>query len=203
MGMGVGSEVGSSASSPSSSSSSSSSSSNLRPTPNPTPSSSHPPPNPSQAYRTEIARLMAHPALFTPHFTPPKNVIVLCHGLYGFSTATPIPLFPSLKLHYWHSVLSVLRETLGCKVMVVGVKGTGSIEERAGEMDRWLKDKLPRGTGVNFVAHSMVSQPVPAMEWSSRRIKWLSKSGVLWNVFLRWECASRREDWIVVTLSRI
>ena len=41
--------------------------------------------------------------------------------------------------------------------MVVGVKGTGSIEERAGEMDRWLKEKLPKGTGVNFVAHSMVS----------------------------------------------
>lgn len=44
--------------------------------------------------------------------------------------------------------------------MVVGVKGTGSIEERAGEMDRWLKDKLPKGTGVNFVAHSMVSRLV-------------------------------------------
>ena len=62
--------------------------------------------------------------------------------------------------------------------MVVGVKGTGSIEERAGEMDRWLKDKLPRGTGVNFVAHSMVSQPVPAMEWSSRRSKRLTRAVV-------------------------
>jgi triacylglycerol lipase len=44
-------------------------------------------------------------------------------GLYGFSTATPIPLFPSLKLHYWASVLEVLRERIGVKVLVVGVKG--------------------------------------------------------------------------------
>jgi triacylglycerol lipase len=44
-------------------------------------------------------------------------------GLYGFSTATPIPLFPSLKLHYWASVLEVLRDRLGAKVVVVGVKG--------------------------------------------------------------------------------
>lgn len=39
--------------------------------------------------------------------------------------------------------------------MVVGVKGTGSIEERAGQMHAWLKEKLPPGTGVNFMAHSM------------------------------------------------
>lgn len=44
-------------------------------------------------------------------------------GLYGFSTATPIPLFPSLKLHYWASVLEVLRDKMGVKVVVVGVKG--------------------------------------------------------------------------------
>lgn len=44
-------------------------------------------------------------------------------GLYGFSTATPIPLFPSLKLHYWHSVLEVLRDQMGVNVLVVGVKG--------------------------------------------------------------------------------
>lgn len=85
------------------------------------------------------------------------DLTVLSIGLYGFSTATPIPLFPSLKLHYWHAVLDVLRDTLGCKVMVVGVKGTGSIEERANQMHQYLEQNLPKGTGVNFVAHSMVS----------------------------------------------
>ena len=44
-------------------------------------------------------------------------------GLYGFSTATPIPLFPSLKLHYWASVLDVLRDKMGVNVLVIGVKG--------------------------------------------------------------------------------
>lgn len=51
----------------------------------------------------------------------------------------------------------MLRDTLGCKVMVVGVKGTGSIEERANQMHQYLEQNLPKGTGVNFVAHSMVS----------------------------------------------
>lgn len=41
--------------------------------------------------------------------------------------------------------------------MVVGVKGTGSIEERANQMHAYLEQNLPKGTGVNFVAHSMVS----------------------------------------------
>lgn len=44
-------------------------------------------------------------------------------GLYGFSTSTPFALFPSLKLHYWASVLEVLRDRMGCKIIVVGVKG--------------------------------------------------------------------------------
>lgn len=53
--------------------------------------------------------------------------------------------------------------------MVVGVKGTGSIEERAGEMDRWLREKLPKGTGVNFVAHSMVSFDDPESRLRDKR----------------------------------
>jgi triacylglycerol lipase len=32
-------------------------------------------------------------------------------------------LFPSLKLHYWASVLEVLRDRMGVNVVVVGVKG--------------------------------------------------------------------------------
>jgi len=32
---------------------------------------------------------------------------------------------------------------------------TGSIQERAEQMHAYLKDNLPKGTGVNFVAHSM------------------------------------------------
>lgn len=92
------------------------------------------PPEPSEIYR-----LMNDERLIEPGgIEPPREVIVLCHGelnvscgavaltskgLYGFSTATPIPLFPSLKLHYWSSVLKVLRERIGANVVVVGVNG--------------------------------------------------------------------------------
>ncbi|EIW71613.1 triacylglycerol lipase [Tremella mesenterica] len=105
---------------------------------------------------SEIYRLMNDERLLIPGAVkPPREIVVLCHGLYGFSTATPIPLFPSLKLHYWASVLEVLRDRMGVKVVVVGVKGTGSIKERAEQMHSFLKSYLPRGVGVNFVAHSM------------------------------------------------
>ncbi|WRT69588.1 uncharacterized protein IL334_006577 [Kwoniella shivajii] len=104
----------------------------------------------------EIFRLMNDERLMVGHkVKPPRETVVLCHGLYGFSTATPIPLFPSLKLHYWANVLDVLRNRIGANVVVVGVKGTGSIKERAEQMHEFLKDNLPKGTGVNFVAHSM------------------------------------------------
>ncbi|WWD20187.1 hypothetical protein CI109_104663 [Kwoniella shandongensis] len=105
---------------------------------------------------TDIYGLMNDERLLIPGAAkPPRETVVLCHGLYGFSTATPIPLFPSLKLHYWASVLEVLRDRMGVDVVVVGVKGTGSIQERAEQMHEFLKNTLPRGTGVNFVAHSM------------------------------------------------
>ncbi|WWC65926.1 uncharacterized protein I303_108548 [Kwoniella dejecticola CBS 10117] len=104
----------------------------------------------------EIFRLMNDERLMVGgKIKPPRETVVLCHGLYGFSTATPIPLFPSLKLHYWANVLEVLRNKVGADVVVVGVKGTGSIKERAEQMHTFLKDTLPKGTGVNFVAHSM------------------------------------------------
>ncbi|ORX37816.1 Alpha/Beta hydrolase protein [Kockovaella imperatae] len=114
-------------------------------------------PDPQEpAEPTEIYRLMNDERLSIPGAVkPPREVVVLCHGLYGFSTATPIPLFPSLKLHYWASVLDVLRDKMGANVLVVGVKGTGSVKERAEQMHKFLSDTLPRGSGVNFVAHSM------------------------------------------------
>ncbi|OCF43890.1 triacylglycerol lipase [Kwoniella heveanensis CBS 569] len=110
------------------------------------------PPGPTDIYRyMNDERLMVGRGAVKP----PKEIVVLCHGLYGFSTATPIPLFPSLKLHYWANVLDVLRNKIGANVVVVGVKGTGSIQERAEQMHEFLKKTLPKGAGVNFVAHSM------------------------------------------------
>ena len=90
----------------------------------------------------EIYRLMNDERLLIPGAAkPPREIVVLCHGfslyvcrvadassgLYGFSTSTPFPLFPSLKLHYWASVLEVLRDRMGVKILVVGVKGYGKV----------------------------------------------------------------------------
>lgn len=40
-------------------------------------------------------------------------------------------------------------------VMLTGFRRTGSIQERAEQMHKFLKNYLPKGVGVNFVAHSM------------------------------------------------
>lgn len=79
---------------------------------------------------------MNNPALFDPARAP-RYPIVLCHGmcpciptplldplsgLYGFDVWGPAA-FPSLRLHYWSSVLSILKHKLGAEVIVTGVPG--------------------------------------------------------------------------------
>lgn len=92
-----------------------------------------PPPPPLQSQDT-IHRLMNNPTLFDPARAP-RYPIVLCHGmyvlissplldlvlgLYGFDVRGPAA-FPSLRLHYWSSVLSILKHKLGAEVIVTGV----------------------------------------------------------------------------------
>jgi pimeloyl-ACP methyl ester carboxylesterase len=74
-------------------------------------------------------------------------------GLYGFDVRGPSS-FPSLRMHYWSSVLSILRKTVGADVIITAVPGTGSIASRAEQLDRFLQVKAP-GRGINFLAHSM------------------------------------------------
>jgi triacylglycerol lipase len=52
-------------------------------------------------------------------------------------------------------VLDVLRGKVGAEVLVTGVPGTGSIQDRAQTMDAFLQEKA-KGKSVNFMAHSMV-----------------------------------------------
>lgn len=99
-----------------------------------------------------IYKLMNCPVLFDP-VRAPRNKIVLCHGLYGFDVRGP-SAFPRLQLHYWSNVLDVLRGKVGADVVVTGVPGTGSIQERATLMHNALSERV-RGQQVNFVAHSM------------------------------------------------
>jgi triacylglycerol lipase len=74
-------------------------------------------------------------------------------GLYGFDVRGPSS-FPSLQMHYWSSILNILRKTVGAQVIVTAVPGTGSITSRAEQLDRSLQTKA-LGRGINFMAHSM------------------------------------------------
>ncbi|KAM6494277.1 Alpha/Beta hydrolase fold [Amanita muscaria] len=103
-----------------------------------------------------IHKLLQNPALCDPLRTP-RYPLVLCHGLYGFDTRGPSS-FPSMRMHYWANVLSILRDKLGAEVIVTAVPGqilsTGSVPSRSESLDRQLHIRA-RGRGVNFLAHSM------------------------------------------------
>ncbi|KAF9241090.1 alpha beta-hydrolase [Melanogaster broomeanus] len=116
-------------------------------------SSKHPPQSPQDSGGSQdvIHRLMTNPALFDP-VRAPRYPIVLCHGLYGFDVRGPAA-FPSLRLHYWANVLSILKNKLGADVIVTAVP-TGSVASRAENLHRLLQGKA-RGRGVNLMAHSM------------------------------------------------
>jgi triacylglycerol lipase len=97
------------------------------------PNKSLPPSNRSSI----IHQLLRNPALYDPLRTP-RFPIVLCHGvphppnfivvilnvlfegLYGFDVRGPSS-FPSLRIHYWSSVLGILRKTVRADVIVTSV----------------------------------------------------------------------------------
>ena len=98
---------------------------------------------------------------------------VIEKGLYGFDVRGPAS-FPSLRMHYWSNVLSVLRDKVGAEVLVTSVPAcvilgslvgffahgsheihsTGSIASRSRTLHQQLQDRA-RGRGINFLAHSM------------------------------------------------
>ncbi|KIK99831.1 hypothetical protein PAXRUDRAFT_423053 [Paxillus rubicundulus Ve08.2h10] len=117
-------------------------------------SSEHPPQFPQNVSESQdtIHRLIRNPVLLNP-VRAPRYPIVLCHGLYGFDVRGPAA-FPSLRMHYWANVLSILQKKLGADVIVTTVPGTGSVASRAKNLDRLLQVKA-RGRGINLIAHSM------------------------------------------------
>ncbi|KAI0036012.1 Alpha/Beta hydrolase protein [Vararia minispora EC-137] len=129
------------------------SNSNSSPRPNPAPRPPDPTQSPPEDTRTDpIHVLMRSPALYDPVRTP-RFPIVLCHGLYGFDVRGPAAI-PALRMHYWADVSAILRRTVGAEVIVAAVPSTGSIADRAVELDRSLRARA-RGRGVNLLAHSM------------------------------------------------
>lgn len=101
----------------------------------------------------DINELMRHPALLN-HIKAPRNPIILCHGLYGFDVRGP---FWGLEIHYWATVLDILRKKIGADVIVRGVPGTGAIADRAEALHKYLcsEEAGIKGKRVNFIGHSM------------------------------------------------
>lgn len=96
---------------------------------------------------------MQDPQIYDPIILP-RHPIVLCHGLYGFDVRGP---FLGLEIHYWAKTLDILRKKMGAEVLVHGVPPTGSIQERAESLHKFLisDEAGVRGKKLNFVAHSM------------------------------------------------
>lgn len=101
----------------------------------------------------DINTLMRHPALLD-NIKAPRHPIVLCHGLYGFDVRGP---FWGLEIHYWATVLDILRKKVGAEVIVCGVPGTGAIADRAQALHSFLASPEAgvRGKPLNFIGHSM------------------------------------------------
>ncbi|PWN38038.1 alpha/beta-hydrolase, partial [Meira miltonrushii] len=125
------------------------------PSPSPAPS-----PGPASSQKShalsdteDINELMRHPALLN-HIKAPRNPIILCHGLYGFDVRGP---FWGLEIHYWATVLDILRKKVGADVIVRGVPGTGAIADRAEALHKYLcsEEAGIKGKQVNFIGHSM------------------------------------------------
>ncbi|KAJ2347519.1 hypothetical protein GGF43_004741, partial [Coemansia sp. RSA 2618] len=79
-----------------------------------------------------------------PIYIAPRNPVVLCHG--------PERL-PMLQIHYWRGIREAL-ESVGTKVVIAKVPGTGGIRERAQQLDSLLASRL-ESEKVNIVGHSM------------------------------------------------
>ena len=69
----------------------------------------------------QINTLLRYPTLYDP-IRKPRNPIVLCHGLYGFDS-WGLEILPSLRIHYWADVLTVLKGVVGIDPIITGVPG--------------------------------------------------------------------------------
>lgn len=100
-----------------------------------------------------IHQYIKDPEIYDP-IVSPRHPIVLCHGLYGFDVRGP---FLGLEIHYWAETLDILRKKIGAEVLIHGVPGTGSIQERAESLHKFLcsEEAGVRGKKLNFIGHSM------------------------------------------------
>lgn len=95
-----------------------------------------------------------HPTNSLPLLTvAPKNPIVLCHGLFGFSELQLLPgnLLPSIE--YWRDLRPAL-ELHGMEVIIASVPPSASIAHRAEALAELITKQAPNRS-VNLIGHSM------------------------------------------------
>lgn len=82
-------------------------------------------------------------------YNTPRLPCVFMHGLFGFSTLTPVSSLPQLTFDYWRGVVELLEEN-GVEVLVTNVKTSASIEERARDGARMIEERFA-GREINLI----------------------------------------------------
>lgn len=93
-------------------------------------------------------------AMLKESYEPPKNPLVLAHGLLGFDELHVIPAIGPLKipgLKYWSGITEALTAK-GVDVIIATVPASGSIEERAGKLAEKIRSAAG-DKGVNIIAY--------------------------------------------------
>lgn len=86
-------------------------------------------------------------------YQAPQLPCVFLHGLFGFSTLTPVSSLPQFNIDYWRGIVQRL-EAAGVEVLVTNVRTSASIEERAHDAAEAIEARFP-GRAVNLLGHSM------------------------------------------------
>lgn len=82
-------------------------------------------------------------------YDAPRLPCVFMHGLFGFSTLTPVSSLPQLTFDYWRGVVELLEEN-GVEVLVTNVKTSASIEERARDGAKMIEERFA-GREINLI----------------------------------------------------
>lgn len=86
-------------------------------------------------------------------YAAPRLPCIFLHGLFGFSTISPIASLPQLSFDYWRGIVERLQQG-GVEVLVTNVKTSASIEERARDALEMIRERF-EGREVNLIGHSM------------------------------------------------
>lgn len=126
-----------------------------------------------EAVETESAENAEMFSILKERYRAPKLPVVFCHGLFGMSNLSSLPLqykmlmrfipgfdhigptsIKPLQFSYWVGVQEAL-EAMGVEVFIGRVPASASIEERAKVLCEMIGERFP-GREVNLIGHSMV-----------------------------------------------